>query len=163
MRPLLTLYHGSHRAVEKPDVSFSRNNVDFGRGFYTTPVLEQARNWARRFVRSHGAGVLSFYEIDDAALRDGAKILEFTTYSDEWLDFIAACRKGESPGDFEVVIGGVANDKVFNTLQLWFDGLVDRREAIKRLQYEKPNCQYCFRSQAIIDRHLKFKKAEVMQ
>jgi hypothetical protein len=53
--------------------------------------------------------------------------------------------------------------KVFNTLQLWFDGLVDRREAIKRLQYEKPNCQYCFRSQAIIGRHLKFKKAEVMQ
>jgi hypothetical protein len=159
----LTLWHGSHLAVEAPNISFSRDHVDFGKGFYTTPIHEQARNWARRFVRSRGAGVLSLYEIDDAALRDEAGILEFQTYSVEWLDFIARCRNGENAGDYEVVIGGVANDKVFNTLQLYFDGLVDKREAIKRLQYEKPNCQYCFRSQAVIDRHLKFKGAEELK
>jgi hypothetical protein len=160
MSRLLTLYHGSHLTVEKPDISFSRDNVDFGEGFYTTPILEQAQNWARRFARSHGHAVLSLYEIDEAALRDNARILEFQSYSDEWLDCIARCRNGERIGDYDVVIGGVANDKVFNTLQLYFDGLVDRREAIKRLQYEKPNRQYCFRSQAVIEAYLEFARSE---
>jgi hypothetical protein len=156
------LYHGSYLAVEKPDVSFSRDNVDFGKGFYTTPVLEQARNWARRFIRAKGCGILSLYEIDDDALREDASILEFKTYSEEWLDFIARCRTGERIGGFDVVIGGVANDKVFNTLQLYFDGLIGKLEAIKRLQYAKPNCQYCFRTQTVIDKHLKFKTTEAL-
>jgi len=39
----MQLFHGSYLAVEKPDISFSRDNVDFGRGFYTTPIREQAR------------------------------------------------------------------------------------------------------------------------
>lgn len=158
----MILYHGSYLAVGKPDVSFSRDNVDFGRGFYTTPVLEQARNWAGRFIRANGHGVLSLYEIDDGALRNDASIMEFKSYSEEWLDFIARCRFGERVGDFDVVIGGVANDKVFNTLQLYFDGLIDKIESIKRLQYEKPNYQYCFRSQDVIDGYLKFKTAEVL-
>jgi hypothetical protein len=160
MSRLLTLYHGSHLAIEKPDISLSRDNVDFGKGFYTTPVRGQAQNWARRFVRSHGRGVLSLYEVDGIALRAGATVLEFQSYSDEWLEFIARCRDGGRIGDYDVVIGGVANDKVFNTLQLYFDGLLDRREAIKRLQYEKPNCQYCFRSQAVIGAYLKFMNSE---
>lgn len=28
-----------------------------------------------------------------------------------------------------------------------FDGLIDKAEAIKRLRFEKPNLQFCFRSQ----------------
>jgi hypothetical protein len=160
MSCLLTLYHGSYLAIEKPDISFSHDNVDFGKGFYTTPIREQAQNWARRFVRSHGKDVLSLYEIDAAALRAGAAILEFQSYSDEWLEFIDRCRKGECIGDYDVVIGGVADDKIFNTIQLYSDGLLDKREAIKRLQYEKPNCQYCFRSQTVIETYLKFINSE---
>ena len=45
------------------------------------------------------------------------------------------------------MIGGVANDKVFNTVELYFDGLIDKKEAIKRLCYEKPNLQICFRTE----------------
>ena len=57
---------------------------------------------------------------------------------------------------FDVIIGGVANDKVFDTVELFFDGLIDKSEALKRLRYEKPNMQICFRSQQVIDKHLKF-------
>ena len=39
----------------------------------------------------------------------------------------------------------VDNDKVFNTVELFFDGLIDKTEAINRLRYEKPNLQICFR------------------
>lgn len=51
----MMLYHGSYLAVVKPDISHSRVNVDFGRGFYTTPLLEQAQKWCKKFERSEQA------------------------------------------------------------------------------------------------------------
>ncbi|VUX31343.1 DUF3990 domain-containing protein [Blautia luti] len=49
--------------------------------------------------------------------------------------------------NYDIVAGGVANDKVFNTVELFFDGLIDKKEAINRLRYEKPNLQICFRTE----------------
>lgn len=34
----MILYHGSYTKVETPDLKHSRNNVDFGAGFYVTPI-----------------------------------------------------------------------------------------------------------------------------
>ena len=56
----------------------------------------------------------------------------------------------------DIVIGGVANDKVFNTIERYLDRLIDKAEAIKRLRYEKPNLQVCFRTQEAIDEDLRF-------
>ena len=49
------------------------------------------------------------------------------------------------------MVGGVANDRVFNTVELYFDGLIDKTEAITRLRYEKPNLQLCFRTQKALE------------
>lgn len=57
-----------------------------------------------------------------------------------WLN----CRSGKDATDYDLVVGGVANDRVFNTVELYFDGLIDKSEAINRLRYEKPNLQICF-------------------
>ena len=54
---------------------------------------------------------------------------------------------GKDAPDYDLVVGGVANDKVFNTVELFFDGWIDKAEAIKRLRYEKPNVQICFRTE----------------
>ena len=54
---------------------------------------------------------------------------------------------------------GVANDKVFNTVELFFDGLIEKLEAIRRLRYEKPNLQICFRTQKALDA-LRFERSE---
>ena len=67
--------------------------------------------------------------------------------SEEWLDFILNCRSGKDSTDYDLVVGGVANDKVFNTVELFFDGLIDKTEAINRLRYEKPNLQISFRTE----------------
>ncbi len=72
--------------------------------------------------------------------------MKFDSYSEEWLDFILNCRSGKDNTDYDMVIGGVANDKVFNTVELFFDGLIDKTEAIGRLRYEKPNLQIAFRT-----------------
>ena len=41
----MILYHGSFLEIAKPDLLHSRSNVDFGRGFYVTPLYEQAAKW----------------------------------------------------------------------------------------------------------------------
>ena len=156
----MELYHGSYLPIEKPDISFSRNNVDFGRGFYTTPIREQANSWAARFKRKHDRAIVASYEIDMDTVIKEASILTFETYSEEWLDFVIFCRSGKNIGDYDIVIGGIANDKVFDTVQLYIEGLIDKTESIKRLRYDKPNIQYCFHSQQIIDKHLKFLSRE---
>ena len=155
----MILFHGSYIAIEKPNLSFSRDKIDFGKGFYTTPFKEQAKLWAERFKENNGHGFCSVYNFDESALSK-IKILEFETYSEEWLDFIAICRKGEDTTDYDLVIGGVANDRVFNTLTLYFRTLLPKAEALRRLRYEKPNSQYCFRKQSVIDQYLKFVKSE---
>lgn len=146
----MNLYHGSYVEIEQPDLEHSRNNVDFGRGFYTTPLYEQALKWCGKFKRRNQSGIVSKYWFDEEKMQN-LKVLKFDSYSEEWLDFILACRKGKDVTDYDIVIGGVANDKVFNTVELFFDGLIDKTEAINRLQYEKPNLQICFRSEKAIE------------
>lgn len=76
------------------------------------------------------------------------------------LDFILCCRSGKDTSEYDIVMGGVANDKVFNTVELFFDGLIDKDEAIKRLRYEKPNFQIAFRTQDVLNEYLHFKRSE---
>ncbi len=47
----MILYHGSFIEIAKPDLVHSRSNVDFGRGFYVTPLYEQAAKWCSKFKR----------------------------------------------------------------------------------------------------------------
>lgn len=155
----MRLYHGSYTEIQHPDIAFSRNDVDFGKGFYTTSLKEQAENWCRRFVREGKAGIVSAYELNERAL--GAfRVKSFDSYSEEWLDFVLACRSGNDTSTYDIVVGGVANDRVFNTVELFFDGLIDKNEAIKRLRFEKPNHQMCFRTQEAINRCLAFIESE---
>jgi hypothetical protein len=153
----MKLYHGSFTAIPNPDLAFSRDTTDFGKGFYTTTIQFQAEKWAARYKRRQGVGVVSLYEIDEDELRKNVSLLEFDTYSVEWLDFIIKCRRGELAGNYDLITGGIANDDVFNTLTVFFRGFIDKTEAIKRLRYEKPNIQYCFKTQTVIDKYLIYK------
>lgn len=56
-----------------------------------------------------------------------------------------------------------ANDKVFDTIELFFDGLIEKAVAIERLRYEKPNLQICFCSQEAINRCVIFQEGEVIE
>ena len=147
----MILYHGSFQEVSNPDLEHSRPNVDFGRGFYTTPIYAQAIKWSEKFKNRGWRGIISSYTIDEHYF-EILKVLSFETYSEEWLDFILNCRSGKDDSDYDIVIGGVANDKVFNTVELYFDGLIDKNEALKRLRYEEPNLQICFRSMEALSR-----------
>lgn len=146
----MILYHGSFLEIVQPDLRHSRPNVDFGKGFYVTPLREQAVKWCGKFQRRGKEGIISKYEFDESREAE-LKTLKFDSYSEEWLTFILDCRRGKDTTDYDLVIGGVANDKVFNTVELFFDGLIDKTEAIRRLRYEKPNLQICFRTEKALE------------
>ena len=77
----MILYHGSSKIVPEPNLSFSRDATDFGKGFYTTPIQLQAEKWAERFKRRQGTGIVSVYEINEIDLRKNIAVCEFETWS----------------------------------------------------------------------------------
>ena len=145
----MKLYHSSNMAVSEPDTLHSRDFLDFGKGFYLTTLHDQAVKYAERFKRRQQAAWLNTYEL--LCNQKDWNVLELKSYNHEWLDFISKCRAGNDDTDYDLVIGGIANDKVIRTLDRYFEGELTADEAIGLLIYEKPNIQYCIRSQKLID------------
>ncbi len=153
----MKLYHGSKDIVDKPLVSYGRDNLDFGKGFYTTNVQAQAEKWVQRFILLGHKGYINVYDYDEAEARTKYRYKNFPEYNEEWLDFILACRNGSKIyQDYDIIEGGIANDKVFNTVELYFQNLIDKETALSRLKYEKPNNQICFINQEVQDAVLHF-------
>lgn len=153
----MILYHTSNKIIEKPDVSHSRNCLDFGRGFYLTVLREQAVEYGKRFQKVGEDAFLNIYEMEDDL--QGFTRKAFAAYDEEWLDFVMDCRQGKPTQHFDWISGGIANDKIFNTIDLYIDGLISKQEALRRLIYEKPNQQICITNQDILTNYLVFKEA----
>ena len=154
----MILYHGGTEAVMHPDCKKGRPDLDFGQGFYVTLLLDQAEGFARRKARDRrGKPVISVYEFDyEAAIKDCA-YLNFEFYDEAWLDFVVDSRSGLKPWvNYDVVEGGVANDRVIDTVELYTIGILDKASALGRLSEHQPNHQICILSQAILDKYLKF-------
>ena len=83
-------------------------------------------------------------------------MLRFDSYDKEWLDFVSLCRAGEDKSDYDLVMGGIANDNVILTLDRYFAGEISQEEALGLLRYEKPNIQYCIRSEKMLKDCLTF-------
>ena len=146
----MILYHGGSVEISSPDLLHSRKAVDFGVGFYVTPVLEQAEKWSEKRKRRTGIAVISKYEFDESSA-ENLKMLRFDSYSEMWLDFIVRCRNLKDDTDWDVVAGGVANDKVFDTIEAFFDGFATKEQTIAKLRMEEPNMQFCFRTEAALN------------
>lgn len=154
----MTVWHGGEVAVDAPDLLHSRKAVDFGPGFYVTPILRQTERWCEKRKRRAGTACLSRYEYDETAAAR-LKVLAFDSYSEEWLDFIVACRAESDVSDWDIVLGGVANDRVFDTLEAFFDGFASKAQTIDRLRLQSPNLQICLRTAAALS-VLKFMGSE---
>ncbi len=150
----MRLYHSSNVIVDRPDTQHSRNYLDFGRGFYMTSIYEQAEGYAQRFKRRGQLAWLNTYELADEF--ESWKIKQFDVYDIDWLDFVAQCRDGKNVGDYDMVIGGIANDRVIITLDRYFSGEISQDEALGLLKFEKPNIQYCIRSERMLQECLTY-------
>ncbi|MDE7335578.1 MAG: DUF3990 domain-containing protein [Muribaculaceae bacterium] len=149
----MKLYHSSNVAVPSPDVVHSRDNLDFGKGFYLTPFFDQAVSYAQRFKRRNQEAWINVYEFEFDS--SDWKVREFELYDGQWLDFISKCRAGKDEFSYDMVLGGIADDKVIRTLDRYFQGELTDEQTLGLLKFEKPNMQYCIRSQAMLDTCLK--------
>lgn len=146
----LVLYHGTNCLFDAIDLKASKNNRDFGRGFYTTTIPSQAESWAASMrVRRHGECAY-MYEYEFAPC-EGLKVLEFPALSIEWLDFIKGNRAlGGVQHDCDVVMGPVANDNTLLTVNRYIQGVYTAGEALARLAYFKANDQVSFHTERAV-------------
>lgn len=158
----MKVYHGSTEIVRNPLVDVGRKNFDFGQGFYVTDLKEQAVSWAMRPMNNEKPKYVNVYDLDlGGANKSGFKIKSFNSYDEEWLEFVVRNRRGERLWlSYDIIAGGIANDRVFNTIELYATGLISAEEALQRLKYHKPNNQICILRQEIIDNYLVFLEYE---
>lgn len=156
----MILYHGSSTVVENPKLINQNRFLDFGRGFYTTTNKNQAENFAKKVVvRRGGKPILNVYKLDESAYTDLIKIKRFSSPDEEWLDFVSANRNGIYRGDqYDLIIGAVANDDVYRTLQIYSTGLLTKEQALEALKIKKLFNQYVFATTKALEL-LKFVKA----
>ena len=152
----MILYHGSYQIIEHPDTEHSRKRLDFGQGFYLTPLESQAVRWVQKYKRQDLPGIINQYQLHEDKLHE-YRIKTFLHYDSEWLRFAVQNRQGHiSSSEYDLIRGGIANDKVFNTIELYLEHLISEEETLGRLQYHKPSYQICITSQELLDQHLIF-------
>lgn len=131
------IYHGSYTKVENPKIIKGRHTKDFGIGFYCTVIKEQAERWAKRY----DTPCVNSYSI---LLDESLSILEFKTMTEEWLDFIVDCRGGK-PHNYDVVIGAMADDQIYNFISDFMEGVITREQfwVLARFKYPTHQIALC--------------------
>ncbi len=112
----------------------------------------------RKGMRQGKVAVVNIYDMEDAW--SNYRVLSFEKENEKWLDFVCACRRGiELNADYDIIIGNVADDDVFKTVDMYFRGLWDKKKVIEELRYYKMNDQICIVNQDTLNRVLTFRKA----
>lgn len=146
----MLIYHGSTMPVEKPQILKSERMLDFGEGFYTTCNREQAITWSKAVAarRETTDKFLSIYDFDFENAQNELAVIIFDEPNEAWLDFICANRSGRNiSGVYDIVLGPVANDKVYNVVQFYENNVYDKSEAIRRLKVDALYSQILFHTQ----------------
>lgn len=146
----MEIYHGSTVTVKQPEIRIEKYNKDFYFGFYCTLIEEQAIRWATRF----GDGIVNVYEYTS---NDSLKVLKFDEMTEEWLDFVVACRNGQKH-DYDIVEGPMADDTIYNYIQEFLDGKISREAFWALVKFKYPTHQICFNTEKALET-LTFKEA----
>lgn len=153
----MKLYHGSTEDITKIDLSKSKPNKDFGRGFYLSAEKEQAEKLAEyKAFQFGGEPTLNVFEFDERKLSDNSlKVLKFDGYSKEWADFVFANRNsktGESIHNYDIVVGPIANDRVGVQVRRYIEHEISLETFLENLKYMKGvTFQYFFGTETAIN------------
>ena len=111
---------------------------------------QQAIRWATRF----GEGIVNVYAYYP---NDSLKTLKFEKMTEEWLDFIIACRSG-IPHDWDIVKGPMADDTIYNYIQEFQDEKISREAFWALVKFRYSTHQICFNTKKALET-IKFKEA----
>ena len=129
-----------------------------------TDIRKQAERWAERIGGRMGVvPVLNVYELHVSKAYEKYRVLSFTDYDKQWLDFIVSSRNGEKPWqEYDLIEGGIANDHVIDTIEAYMNGYMTIEMALGQLARHRPNNQICLLNQNLIDDCLFFKNVELL-
>lgn len=117
-------------------------------------MKNQAERWATRFDDN---GYVNIYEYQP---NSELKVLIFEKMTEEWLDFIVACRSGKSH-DYDIVEGPMADDTIYNYVQGFIDGKYSREMFWSLAKFKHPTHQISFHTARALTT-LKFVKGELV-
>lgn len=155
----MRLYHGSNELITGIELSKGRKYKDFGQGFYTTHIKEQAVLWSKRISERYGGNpTVTEFEFDlEQAQKDGISIKIFEHPDKEWALFVMANRNREIDfkHNYDVVIGPVADDNMARLFGLYDMNIIDLEAVVAGLIYNDLNSQYFFATEVALKYILK--------
>ena len=147
----MELFHGSNVVVDQPKIITDGYYKDFGYGFYCTNLEKQATRWA--LVKQHGHVVNVYDYLENKSLNT----LVFDEMTDEWLDFVVACRQGIKH-DYDMVEGPMADDTIWNYVDDFTRGEISRTAFWELVKFKYPTHQIVFCSEKAL-KQLHFKRS----
>ena len=160
----MKLYHGSNAEIEQVDITKCMPNKDFGCGFYTTLLVEQAWRMAERRARiGGGKPTVTLFEVPDDLLTISG--LNCKVFDDkptiEWAIFIRNNRDRKftdyaSLGcnldcKYDVVVGPVADDTVGLLIRQFSRGTIDAEYLRNEFNFGKLTNQYTFHTEKALE------------
>lgn len=133
----MLLYHGTNIIVDRPEIRVSGYAKDFGYGFYCTALEKQAQRWA---ISKRNPHIVCVYEYNP---QEGLKVKTFEMMIDEWLDFVVACRHGESH-NYDIVEGPMADDQIWDYVEDFIAGRITREAFWTLAKFKHPTHQIVF-------------------
>lgn len=153
----MKLYHGSLFVVKEPNLERLNNKTDFGRGFYTTTNLEQAKKWVkikekRLLEKGNTQKVEKYINIYEYTENPNLNILDFEEATEAWLKFVYTNRvSNDLTHEYDIVKGPVANDNLYQALEGYEDGIYTMEETIRRLKTYLLADQISFHTQKALE------------
>jgi len=120
-----------------PEVRTTGFTKDFGYGFYCTKIERHAQRWA---ISKRNPHIVCVYEYEPTA---NLNIKTFPQMSDEWLDFVALCRKG-IVHSYDIVEGPMADDEVWDYVEDFLSGHISREAFWALARFKHPTHQILF-------------------
>lgn len=153
---ILRLFHTGFQVIEKPDIKIGRANADFGQGFYLSNDEEFSRRWARDLKGE--TTYLNVYDLDT----DGLQLKHFTR-GEDWFEYIFANRgnRADSHADFDVIIGPIANDTIYDVLGITTSGILPKSKSLAVLNIGHAYEQAVIKSEKALSQ-LAFIRADVI-
>lgn len=133
----ITLYHGSNAIVNRPKVLTHGFYKDFGYGFYCTNFEKQAKRWALIKRNKH---IVNLYDYQPS---ENLNVLHFKEMTEEWLDFVVSCRRGEEHS-YDIVEGPMADDTIWDYIEDFVRGNITREAFWVLAKFKYPTHQIVF-------------------
>jgi len=149
-----TIYHASGEEVEFPRVIKSRFTKDFSWGFYCTTNIKQAKRWARR----NEIPTINRYHYEE---NPELNILKFETTTEDWLEFVVACRGGKSHS-YDIVEGPMADDEIWDYVKDYLNGRISKDILMQIVKFRYPTHQISFHTLAAFD-CISFEGSEIIK